>query len=79
MLDVSHANTNSATSAELLLFQLEQRYSELCDELATVEGRLRELRTAADLCPLCGGSGQRITRGGLYGELQRRACPCQER
>jgi hypothetical protein len=69
----------AASGPETLLFQLEQRYSELCDELAAVETRLRQLRTAADLCPTCGGSGQRITRGGLYGELQRRKCPCQER
>jgi hypothetical protein len=43
-----------------------------------VERRLRELRTAAELCPLCGGSGERWARGGLYGETQRRSCSCQE-
>ena len=68
----------ASATAEAHLFQLERRYEELCNELATVEARLRQLRMAADLCPICGGSGQRVTRGGLYGELQRRKCPCQE-
>lgn len=58
--------------------ELEQRHTRLCEELASVEARLRELRTAADVCPQCGGLGERWVRGGLYGELQRRACPCRE-
>lgn len=80
MLDAGHVEAaTGAAGAERLLFQLEQRYSELCEELARVETQLRRLRTDADLCPMCGGSGQRVTRGGLYGELQRRPCPCRER
>lgn len=63
---------------EAVLFDLEQRHTSLCEELAAVEARLRDLRTAADVCPLCGGLGERWVRGGLYGELQRRPCPCAD-
>ena len=66
------------TGAEHRLFELEQRYSDLCEELSRVEKELRRLRTAADLCPLCGGAGKRLVRGGLYGELQQRLCSCKE-
>lgn len=63
---------------EELLLELEERHSRLCSELAEVEKELRRLRTAADVCPLCGGSGERWLRGGLYGELQRHPCSCTE-
>lgn len=68
-----------AEGPDALLFELEERYSALCVEMASVELRLRELRTAAEVCPLCGGGGQRWVRGGLYGEMQQRPCPCQAR
>lgn len=61
-----------------MLFELESRHARLCAELAELEERLRELRTAADLCPLCGGAGVRWVRGGLYGEVQQRPCSCRE-
>lgn len=67
----------SGQSLEGVLFELEERYGRLCAELAEVEARLRQLRTAAEVCPMCGGSGERWVRGGLYGELQQRPCPCQ--
>lgn len=67
----------SEQSLETVLFELEERYAKLCAELAVVEGRLRQLRTAADVCPLCGGTGQRWVRGGLYGEMQQRLCTCE--
>lgn len=67
----------SEQNLETVLFELEERYGKLCAELAVVEGRLRQLRTAADVCPLCGGTGQRWVRGGLYGEMQQRACTCE--
>jgi hypothetical protein len=63
---------------ERVLFELEQRYNQLLDELETVEARLRELRTAAEVCPLCGGLGRRRVRGGLYGEFQQVPCQCSE-
>lgn len=63
---------------EQVLVELEERHAALCAELQEVERQLRELRTAADLCPLCGGSGQRWVRGGLYGETQLRPCSCQD-
>jgi len=64
-------------AAEAALFELEERRAHLCAELAVVEERLRELRMVAEVCPLCGGSGMRTTRGGLYGELQQRPCACR--
>jgi len=63
--------------AEELLFSLEARHASLCAELAELEARLRTLRTAAEVCELCGGAGERWIRGGLYGELHRKPCPCQ--
>lgn len=68
----------AARPPEALLEELEERHARLCEELAGVERRLRELRTAAELCPLCGGSGERWVRGGLYGETQRRPCSCTD-
>ena len=67
-----------AVNPETLLHELEERHGRLCLELAELETRLRELRTAADLCPLCGGAGERWIRGGLYGESQKRPCACYE-
>jgi hypothetical protein len=64
-------------SPEALLLALEARYSELEAELNETRTRLRQLRVAADLCPNCGGTGNRKVRGGLYGELQLRKCSCQ--
>jgi hypothetical protein len=63
---------------EAVLFQMEERYGRLCAEVAALEAQLRELRTAAELCPMCGGAGERWVRGGLYGESQKRACPCRK-
>lgn len=68
----------STVDPEQALMDLEARHERLCEELTEVEQRLRQLRTAADLCPLCGGSGSRWVRGGLYGEMQRRPCSCRE-
>lgn len=65
-------------SAEAVLVELEERHDRLCDELAALERRLRELRTAAEVCAQCGGLGERWVRGGLYGEMQRRPCPCRD-
>ena len=70
---------NASEASDALLFELEERHARLCAELNEVERRLRELRTAADLCPLCGGAGMRWLPGGLYGELQQRPCSCRER
>lgn len=63
--------------AESVLAQLEERHHHLCTELTRLERQLREIRTAAELCPQCGGTGQRLMRGGLYGELQGHPCPCR--
>jgi len=60
-----------------MIFELEHRCEVLRAELAGLEARLRELRIAADLCPLCGGVGRRPVRGGLYGEVCHRRCVCQ--
>ena len=62
---------------EAALFRLEERYARQCEELAALEAQLRALRTAAEICPECGGTGQRWIRGGFYGEIQRRPCGCQ--
>jgi len=64
---------------DALLFELEERHTRLCEEIAALEKRLRQLRTQAEVCPLCGGGGTRWVRGGLYGELQQRPCACRER
>ena len=64
--------------AEAILFRLEERHTRLCEELTAVEAQLRELRTAAEICPDCGGTGQRWVRGGFYGEIQRRPCACKQ-
>jgi hypothetical protein len=61
------------------LYRLEARHEQLLAELKSVEAQLRKLRMAADLCPECGGSGERWVRGGIYGEQQRRPCVCQPR
>ena len=68
----------SPASVDEVLFELEERHGELCRELADLEARLRRLRTAANVCPLCGGRGRRWVRGGMYGEHQDRPCPCAE-
>ena len=62
---------------EALLLELERQHARLCEELGAVEARLREFRTAANVCPTCGGTGRRRTRGGLYGEAQDRPCVCE--
>ena len=59
-----------------VLAELSAREERLEAELAEIQRELRRLRTAADLCALCGGTGQRRRRGGLYGELQVVACSC---
>lgn len=61
---------------EALLLELERQHARLSEELAAVEARLREFRTAANVCLTCGGTGRRRTRGGLYGETQDRPCVC---
>jgi hypothetical protein len=60
-----------------VLLELEEQHARLTAELAAVELRLREVRTTANLCPNCGGTGRRRTRGGLYGETQDRPCDCE--
>ena len=72
------SSTAPVPPAEAVLFALEERHARLCAELADVERRLRALRTAAEVCPACGGAGQRWIRGGLYGEIQQRPCPCRD-
>ena len=62
---------------EAMLLELERRHARLTAELAVVEAQLREFRTAAAVCPTCGGTGRRRTRGGLYGETQDRPCDCE--
>jgi hypothetical protein len=74
----TQAPPTNSDAAERVLFDLEQRYNQLLDELEAVESRLRELRTAAEVCPLCGGLGRRRVRGGLYGEFQQVPCQCAE-
>lgn len=73
---LERATGRPVEAPERLLFDLEDHHARLCGELAALESRLRVLRTEADLCPLCGGGGLRWVRGGLYGELQQRPCPC---
>jgi hypothetical protein len=75
---LANAPSPVSQALETALMELEERHTRLCEELAEVEARLRQLRTAADVCPLCGGLEERWVRGGLYGELQRRPCPCRE-
>jgi len=58
------------------LAALTEREASLESELAAVQREMRRLRTAADLCPDCGGSGRRRVRGGLYGEVQHVVCHC---
>lgn len=65
-------------AANALLVELEERRARLCAELDELEARLRELRMVSGVCPLCGGTGQRQTRGGLYGERQTRTCSCRD-
>lgn len=64
------------SSPEARMAQLEERHTQLRTELALVERQMREICLAASVCPLCGGSGMREVRGGLYGELQSQPCPC---
>lgn len=59
-----------------MLSSLESRAAALRTELATVEARLRDLRTAERVCPACAGTGRRPIRGGLYGERQTARCHC---
>lgn len=64
------------TSVDAALAVLETRYDELCAELNAVEKRLMTLRRAESLCPFCGGSGVRVLRVGMYGEMHRFPCGC---
>ena len=64
------------TDVDAALAALESRYEELCAELASVEKRLMALRRAESLCPFCGGSGVRVLRVGMYGEMHRFPCGC---
>jgi hypothetical protein len=63
-------------SVDAALASLEARYDELCAELSSVEKRLMALRRAESLCPFCGGSGVRVLRVGMYGEMHRFPCGC---
>jgi len=76
--EVEPPGASASAAPEALLFALEERYEQLSGELAELEVQLRRLRTAANLCPQCGGLGQRWVRGGLYGETQRRPCSCAQ-
>ena len=69
---------DNSDGLDSVLLELEARHQRLCEELVALESRLRLLRTAADLCPLCGGGGTRWVRGGLYGEAQQRPCACRQ-
>jgi hypothetical protein len=60
-----------------ILLELEDNRSHLTAQLRALDSRLRLLRVG-EVCPLCGGTGRRRLRGGLYGELQQRPCRCQE-
>jgi hypothetical protein len=75
--DAAESPSVDASSSDTLLFEMENRCAALRAELAELELRLRGLRIAADLCPLCGGAGRVTVRGGLYGELHQRPCKCQ--
>jgi len=60
----------------VILLELEDDRSHLSAQLEQLDSRLRQLRVG-EVCPLCGGTGHRRMRGGLYGELQQRPCRCQ--
>lgn len=66
----------ASNSPERLLLELEERHARLRAESAALEAWLQELHTAPEICALCGGTRQRWVRGGMYGELQERSCPC---
>lgn len=59
-----------------ILLELEDDRSHLSEQLEQLDSRLRQLRVG-EVCPLCGGTGRRPMRGGLYGELQQHPCRCQ--
>ena len=67
---------DSPNGVDAALATLEARYEELCAELSSVEKRLMTLRSAEALCPFCGGSGVRVLRVGMYGEMHRFPCGC---
>ena len=69
----------SGRPVEEALSALAARETALEEELTQVQSELRRLRTAADICPDCGDTGRRRVRGGLYGELQFKACHCRRR
>lgn len=73
---IAEAVQTPATGEDMALFELEARHGMLLEELKLLETRLRRLRTEADLCAMCGGTLKRHVRGGLYGELVMRSCPC---
>jgi hypothetical protein len=64
------------TDVDAAMAALETRYEELCAELNSVEKRLMGLRRAESLCPFCGGSGVRVLRVGMYGEIHQFPCGC---
>jgi hypothetical protein len=76
-VEPSTGSVSELPSSDAAIFELEHRSELLRTELAGLEERLRQLRIAADLCPLCGGVGRRPVRGGLYGEVCHRLCVCQ--
>lgn len=55
---------------------LEGRIESLTNELKAADAAMREALMADPDCTLCGGSGIRQIRGGLYGEITTRPCKC---
>jgi hypothetical protein len=70
--------TSGATGdgADSRLPAMERRYEELLSELAELRSKLRQLRTQEEYCELCGGTGIRNVKGGMYGEVLQFPCSC---
>lgn len=78
-LMMTHSHSTLETGVIDLLSRLEERSSALRLELSQVEAELRVVRTTEQLCGLCGGTGGRIIRGGMYGERLATRCECDRK
>ena len=58
------------------LLAMERRHEELLSELMDLRSKLQALRTQEDYCDLCGDTGIRNFKGGMYGEVVQFPCVC---